>query len=119
MKHFIISIDDNDIKPEQVASYVRNGLNARACMGQPDADEPFSAVSDATELVEVSRNTTPGEWRYGKPADAVITDGSNYPNDPNLAKVDQHYGGRLILESCDSSDRDFIIKAHNDLSKLP
>jgi hypothetical protein len=56
---------------------------------------------------------TPTPWRYGSPADAIVA-GERESNAQDV----MYYGGTLVAESVDHSDREFIIRACNAHEQL-
>ena len=50
----------------------------------------------------------PATWRFGIPSDSIVRDA---PEDGPPLASEPYYGGRLVAESMDVSEREFILRA--------
>lgn len=50
----------------------------------------------------------PSTWRFGIPSDSIVRDA---PEDGPAEASESYYGGRLVAESMDVSEREFILRA--------
>lgn len=57
----------------------------------------------------MSAQHTPGPWRIGKVASAIVAD--TPPDDMRSADEDEYYGGHLVAESIQVRDRPLICAA--------
>jgi hypothetical protein len=71
---------------------------------------------DILAIRERAETAAPGEWRAGKVADAVITDGTN--GGQHATSTDEWYGGQVVCESASGATRNFIVRSKQDVLDL-